>query len=366
VDDVFKSDQSYRDVVISCNYMVLLAKAWGDLYPEIRFDPSRWGSNSCEELFAKARCFLRHKYNFSHLEFLQICSRIRNVDVAETNAGLSTRKKKMVVQQEGSINWPTDEEIITTMELAESRVMTMLSELNMISILLTKGLVKKSSGQIVIADHAAMRDVSPTPFVTNPVDEDELDTLDNEELEAMTDTEIFTTVMANDPAVLNANEMIDVVCDLETSTACSSTSRAPTPHASTSRAPTLQTSTSRASTARSSGATVTAQSVQSRSVDLFSSMPSTVHDAVQKHINTNTHVFYQGHWYHIARFVAWEQGRIYMPKMARLTRFFNSYAVYDTRFFKTSSSKSIEYQDTCVAELSICYRQSSQIDTKSK
>jgi hypothetical protein len=74
--------------------MVLLAKSLRDFFPDIPFNPSNWGSNSCEELFAKARCFLRHKCNCSHVEFLHICSRILNVAIAEMHVDLSTRKKK--------------------------------------------------------------------------------------------------------------------------------------------------------------------------------------------------------------------------------------------------------------------------------
>ena len=92
LQDNFISDQTYRDIVIACNAMVLMVKAWRENFPYIPFNPSLWGSNSCEDLFGQARCFLKNKCNFSHLEFLQICARLRNMAHSENDLDIITRK----------------------------------------------------------------------------------------------------------------------------------------------------------------------------------------------------------------------------------------------------------------------------------
>ena len=43
----------------------------------------------------------------------------------------------------------------------------------------------------------------------------------------------------------------------------------------------------------------------------------------------NSHILYQGQWYHINKFVSWEQGKFYMPKQSRLNRFYSNYVVFD-------------------------------------
>ena len=68
-----------------------------------------------------------------------------------------------------------------------------------------------------------------------------------------------------------------------------------------------------------------------------------------KNVNRTHIYFYQGRWYDINQFVAWEQGKLYMPKQARLNRFYSNYVVFDKFITTKSNTPSVVSQNTCIA-----------------
>ena len=90
-DKNFISDQTYNDVLIAGHSFILFSKLHFIYHREQPFEPWMWGSNACEEIFAKARCFVRTKNNFCHLEFLDICKRLQKVSELEMDPTLKTK-----------------------------------------------------------------------------------------------------------------------------------------------------------------------------------------------------------------------------------------------------------------------------------
>ena len=71
--------------------MILFAKEDFKVNNQQPFEPWTWGSNACEEVFSKARCFVRTKNNFCHAEFLDICRRLQKVAETEKDPNIKTK-----------------------------------------------------------------------------------------------------------------------------------------------------------------------------------------------------------------------------------------------------------------------------------
>ncbi|CAC5387954.1 unnamed protein product [Mytilus coruscus] len=92
-DKTFISDQTYNDVIIAGHSFILMTKLHFLHHKNQPFEPWTWGSNSCEDIFSKSRCFIRTKNNFCYAEFLDICRRIQKVTETECDFNKSSKKK---------------------------------------------------------------------------------------------------------------------------------------------------------------------------------------------------------------------------------------------------------------------------------
>ena len=84
VNSNFISDQTYRDMIISGHSLILAFKVFAKYYPEAPFAPWLFGSDQCEKLFAKIRCFQKTKTNVALIEMIDICGRLRKLSEKHT------------------------------------------------------------------------------------------------------------------------------------------------------------------------------------------------------------------------------------------------------------------------------------------
>ena len=91
MDKNFISDQAFHDILIASHSLILFTKFHFKENSRQPFEPWTWGSNACEEVFSKARCFVRTKNNFCHVEFLDICRRLQKVAETEKGPNLKTK-----------------------------------------------------------------------------------------------------------------------------------------------------------------------------------------------------------------------------------------------------------------------------------
>ena len=75
----FISDQTCRDMIISGHSLILTVKVFAKYYPEALFAPLVFGSEQCEKLFAKIRCFKKMKTNVALFEMIDISGRLRKL-----------------------------------------------------------------------------------------------------------------------------------------------------------------------------------------------------------------------------------------------------------------------------------------------
>ena len=135
VNSNFISDQTYRDMIISGHSLILAVKVFAKYYPEVPFSPWLFGSDQCEKLFAKIRCFQKTKTNVALIEMIDICGRLRKLsekhalsEQNQTAITLPKRSKGAEDQLESNYmfpHWPDDfEDTITrSMKTAEAKAL---------------------------------------------------------------------------------------------------------------------------------------------------------------------------------------------------------------------------------------------------
>ena len=80
IESSFISLQTYNDVVLAGHSLILSIKVFSEHFPDQSFNPSTFGSDSCERLFARCRGFCKGKTNFCMLDMLDICGRIAKLE----------------------------------------------------------------------------------------------------------------------------------------------------------------------------------------------------------------------------------------------------------------------------------------------
>lgn len=186
--------------------------------------------------------------------------------------------------------------------------------------------------------------------------------ISNDELESLSESEIVHTALGNDQQTTHSDDLIDMATDSSTNMDHEEVS--------------LPQSTQNISIAQSDQnaeyggtsilntltKTVTETAIEKNTIERLQATEEQVitqrclkdsqkvKDNGDFEAQKNTHIFYQGNWYHINQFVSWEQGKYYMPKQSRLTRFFSNYVVFD-KFISSENeaSQSLVRHDTVIA-----------------
>lgn len=321
-DRTFISDQTYHDVIIAGQSFILMTKFHFLYHKDQPYEPWIWGSNSCEDVFSKSRCFVRTKNNFCYSEFLDICKRIQKVTEMEFNFD---KASKFVSYDVSDVDINTI--IENEMKNGDKYTEELLQKTNM-HILLQKSGVLDVKNQIKLSTW----DKELQLFQEKEVDE--LEELSQDELGSLNDAEIIISTIANDNDLTHSSDLIDMACDQQDTNEIENMN-----DKGKTLEPLCLTSTKRISQGPQPqiAATSSAQvdiPVNSKNLDLDP----------QKHTSKkNTHIFYKGNWYHISQFVSWEQGKFYMPKQSRLNRFYANYILID-KFLPSVSDSSHDSQ----------------------
>lgn len=323
IDRNFISDQTFRDVLIAGHSFILFTKLHFESHRNQPFEPWTWGSNSCEEVFAKARCFVRTKNNFCHLEFLDICKRLQKVSEIEKNEKLKTKATMFVAKQNFMFEFHNLDKLLQD-EMLQGDILAfeMVTEVEIHKLLLAKGVIKiKNDGRIEYKDPSFLykTDRLGKHFNNEP---DEMDLLSSDEVESLSETDIIHTVLSNDQQTVHSDDLQDIASTI-TDNALFDTDQI----METSNEQAILdelTSTTSASTKKQLHVS-THEELKESKTKYSNSYSIEPEDDSKK----NTHVFHRGYWYQINQFIAWEQGKFYMPKQSRLNRFYSNYAVFD-------------------------------------
>lgn len=144
INNHFISQQTCDDTILAGHSLILSMKMFSLYFPNHTFHPWTFGSQKCEELFGKLRCFCRGKPNLSILDMLDLASRVQKLEELK----LGVRKD---VQDVKLPNWPEniDDELKAGMIMAEREVLKTLKLLGMLPALV-KGNILKLEGDDII------------------------------------------------------------------------------------------------------------------------------------------------------------------------------------------------------------------------
>ena len=115
INNHFISQQTCDDTILAGHSLILSMKMFSLYFPNHVFHPWTFGSQKCEELFGKLRCFCRGKPNLAMLDMLDLASRVQKLEVR-------VRKE---VQDMKLPNWSEniDDELKAGMIMAEREVL---------------------------------------------------------------------------------------------------------------------------------------------------------------------------------------------------------------------------------------------------
>lgn len=335
LDRNFISDQTYNDVLIAGHSLILFTHYHYTYKTDQPYEPWTWGSNSCEEVFSKARCFIRTKNNFCHAEFLDICRRLQKVSESERHPGLKTRKscvnpktKIFVPKQEDAsrINNIIKEEMLNGDKLG----CEMIAEAGMLNKLLSAKVLKVSKCGSIEINNIVSINANPNQNDLKETEKDELKILDNDDLLSLNENEIILTALSNDQQITHSSDLVDIACDEQTfeeTETCTGTTEQNVMEPG-------------AMTVDNLDFSLQTSSETSTCIEINPLQQNIVHHN-HNDKRKNTHVLYNGRWYHINQFISWEQGKFYMPKQARLTRFFSNYVLFDKFMAAKSEDKAV-------------------------
>ena len=218
IDKHFISDQTFHDVLIASHSLILLAKEHFKENNQQPFEPWTWGSNACEEVFSKAKCFVRTKNNFCHAEFLDICRRLQKVAETEKDPNIKTKSSYQDLNYATSTtgNLPNidniDSIIEDEMKNGDKIACKMVLEVGMHQLLLaSKTLQFDSIEQLEIKDNLAKVNPKLTDIVGN--DPDELKLLSNDEIGGLSSGDILLTTLGNDRQTIHSADLLDLASD---------------------------------------------------------------------------------------------------------------------------------------------------------
>lgn len=122
--------------------LTLAMKMFSVYYPNHQFHPWAFGSQRCEDFFAKLRCFCRGKPNLTLLDMIDLSSRVQKLEE------LKLRGVNPDIQPP---NWPQDidVELKEGMMMAEREVLKTLQLMGMLPALV-KGNILKDDGDDII------------------------------------------------------------------------------------------------------------------------------------------------------------------------------------------------------------------------
>ena len=175
----FISRQTCDDTILAGHSLILSMKMFSLHFPNHVFHPWTFGSQKCEELFGKLRCFCRGKPNLSMLDMLDLAGRVQKLE--ELKLGVSKDAQDMQLP-----NWPEniDDELKAGMIMAEREVLKTLKLLGMLPALV-KGNILKLEGDDTIninTPELGTFVVWDAPDENEVISSEELIDLDNEVL----------------------------------------------------------------------------------------------------------------------------------------------------------------------------------------
>lgn len=164
----FIGDQTYRDTIISGHALILVVKVFAMYYPGEPFAPWLFGSDQCEKLFAKIRCFQKTKTNVALIEMIDICARLRKLSenqfLCEQNNSAITVPNRSSTRDEKNLecyifpDWPDDVDgtVTRAMKLAEAKVLETIKMLGMDHSLRQEGILEESSAGLQFKETQGM------------------------------------------------------------------------------------------------------------------------------------------------------------------------------------------------------------------
>ena len=140
----FISQQTFDDTILAGHSLILSMKMFSVYFPNHVFHPWTFGSQKCEELFGKLRCFCRGKPNLSLLDMIDFSGRVQKLE--ELKLGVEKEAQDMQLPQ-----WPQniDDELKAGMIMAEKEVLKTLELIGMLPALV-KGNILKLEGDDII------------------------------------------------------------------------------------------------------------------------------------------------------------------------------------------------------------------------
>ncbi|CAH3110627.1 unnamed protein product [Porites lobata] len=177
IESSFISLQTYNDIVLAGHSLILSRKLFSEYFPDQSFNPSTFGSDSCERLFARCRGFCKGKTNFCMLDMLDICGRIAKLDELKL-------KEPPVVSR---TSWPefVEDEILSGIKEAEKEVLKTIEGLGMLPLLAAGNILRlDDSGDILYINPGieALADIRDGPDESDTITVEELLDVENDVL----------------------------------------------------------------------------------------------------------------------------------------------------------------------------------------
>ena len=182
----FISDQTFKDIQIAGHSFILFSKLHFTHHKTQPFEPWVWGSNACEEVFAKARCYVRTKNNFCHSEFLDICKRLQKVSETERNPHLKTTAAGTETSSEKYVIDISDFDTVLKEEMMKGdfSACELAVAVGFHSDLIKEGIIEESTnGQMCLKDATALSLIDTAQNSPSELNsKDEIKTLSNDEV----------------------------------------------------------------------------------------------------------------------------------------------------------------------------------------
>ena len=177
INNHFISQQTCDDTILAGHSLILSMRMFSLHFPNHVFHPWTFGSQKCEELFGKLRCFCQGKPNLSMLDKLALASRVQKLEELK----LGERKEAQDMELP---NWPeNNDESKAGLTMAEREVLKTLKLLGMLPALVKGNILKLDGDDINInTPELGTFVVWDTPDENEVISSEELCDLDNEVL----------------------------------------------------------------------------------------------------------------------------------------------------------------------------------------
>ena len=229
-------------------------------------------------------------------------------------------------------HWPDDLEdtIVRSMKTAEAKALEIIKLLGMDSSLLRENILEESSGVLQFKGNLEIVN-DETELLSSGDVPDENSIIDQDDIESLSAEDTLATVLLNDREQATRNDLIDIAaCTSQVTSVCTESQQQ-----ENFISPQEPNSSKSVESQFSHKSTKNDPILSNDSPEMVfgkRNLKETDANAGSKHLQRNPHsyVCHEGQIYHIAKFLAWQQGRLYIPSTGRQNRFL--FVAHDKRY----------------------------------